>query len=182
MAKKVVFDSKTNRYGVCNALESLIIDKSIVNEVLPPLAEALEKKDVSLFLDPEIFSSFKAENCFVAKDEDYYEEYLGPSLSIKAVANIEEAIGHICQYGSDHTDGILAENQDAILEFVNRIDSSCVPVNASTRFNDGFELGLGAEMGISTSKLHAYGPMGLNELTTEKFVVYGNGQIKGNNC
>ena len=177
MALRICLNAKVQRPGVCNAMETLLVHSKIAEGFLPKLAEVLQKEGVELRGCPEtrkILSEIKE-----AKEEDWHEEYLDLILSIRVVKGIEEAMKHIATYGSLHTEAILTSDYQNAQRFLREIDSSCVLVNASTRFNDGFELGLGAEMGISTSKLHAFGPMGLEELTTTKFIVYGEGQVRG---
>jgi len=176
MALKVCLNAKVQRPGVCNAMETLLVHERIAAGFLPKIAEALRKGGVELRGCPQtrkILSGIKE-----AKEEDWHEEYLDLILSIRMVKGIEEAMKHIAAYGSLHTESILTSDYQNAQRFLREVGSSCVLVNASTRFNDGFELGLGAEMGISTSKLHAFGPMGLEELTTTKFIVYGEGQIR----
>jgi len=176
MALKVCLNAKVQRPGVCNAMETLLVHERIAAGFLPKIAEALRKGGVELRGCPQtrkILSGIKE-----AKEEDWHEEYLDLILSIRTVKGIEEAMKHIAAYGSLHTESILTSDYQNAQHFLREVGSSCVLVNASTRFNDGFELGLGAEMGISTSKLHAFGPMGLEELTTTKFIVYGEGQIR----
>ncbi len=176
MALRVCLNAKVQRPGVCNAMETLLVHERIAGGFLPKIAEALQKEGVELRGCPEtrkILSGVKA-----AKEEDWYEEYLDLILSIRVVKGIEEALKHIATYGSLHTEAILTSDYQNAQCFLREANSSCVLVNASTRFNDGFELGLGAEMGISTSKLHAFGPMGPEELTVTKFIVYGEGQIR----
>ncbi|OGP74572.1 MAG: glutamate-5-semialdehyde dehydrogenase [Deltaproteobacteria bacterium RBG_16_49_23] len=177
MSLRVCLNAKVQRPGVCNAMETLLVHAKIADRFLPKIAEVLQKEGVELRGCPEtrkILSGIKE-----AKEEDWHEEYSDLILSIRVVKGIEEAMKHIATYGSLHTEAILTSNYQNAQRFLRETDSSCVLVNASTRFNDGFELGLGAEMGISTSKLHAFGPMGLEELTTTKFIVYGEGQIRG---
>lgn len=176
MALKVCLNAKVQRPGVCNAMETLLIHERIAAGFLPRVAEVLQKEGVELRGCPEtrnILPGIKE-----AHEEDWSEEYLDLILSIRVVRGIEEAMKHIATYGSLHTESILTSDYGNAQRFLREVDSSCVLVNASTRFNDGFELGLGAEMGISTSKLHAFGPMGLEELTTTKFIVYGEGQVR----
>lgn len=176
MALKVCLNAKVQRPGVCNAMETLLVHERIAAGFLPKIAEALRKEGVELRGCPQtrkILSGIKE-----AKEEDWHEEYLDLVLSIRMVKGIEEAMKHIAAYGSLHTESILTSDYQNAQRFLREVGSSCVLVNASTRFNDGFELGLGAEMGISTSKLHAFGPMGLEELTATKFIVYGEGQIR----
>jgi glutamate-5-semialdehyde dehydrogenase len=176
MALKICLNAKVHRPGVCNAMETLLVHERIAGGFLPKIAEALRKEGVELRGCPQtrkILSGIKE-----AKEEDWYEEYLDLILSIRVVKGMEDALKHIALYGSLHTEAILTSDYQNAQRFLREANSSCVLVNASTRFNDGFELGLGAEMGISTSKLHAFGPMGLEELTTTKFIVYGEGQVR----
>ncbi len=175
-AVAIAINAKTHRYGVCNAMETLLVDEQIAARVLPVLGKQYQSKGVELrgclktcALIPE---------CKRASEEDWKTEYLAPILSIKVVAGIDEAIAHINQYSSAHTESIVTENYTLARRFLREVDSSSVMVNASTRFADGFEYGLGAEIGISTDKLHARGPVGLNGLTTLKYVVLGDGQIR----
>jgi len=175
-AVNIAFNAKTHRYGVCNAMETLLVAESIASEVLPLLASKYLAEGVELrgclktcSLIPE---------CSRATEEDWDTEYLAPVLSIKIVENMDEAIDHINQHSSGHTESIVTENYTLARRFLREVDSSSVMVNASTRFADGFEYGLGAEIGISTDKLHARGPVGLNGLTTLKYVVLGDGQIR----
>ena len=177
MAVRVCLNAKVQRPGVCNAVETLLVHEKAARRLLPKVAEALEKEGVELRGCPrtrKILPHVKK-----ALEEDWFREYLDLILSVKVVKGVEEAIEHIATYGSLHTEAIITSNYQNAQRFLKEVNSSCVLVNASTRFNDGFELGLGAEIGISTSKLHAFGPMGLEELTTTKFVVYGEGQIRG---
>jgi glutamate-5-semialdehyde dehydrogenase len=177
MATRICLNAKVQRPGVCNAMETLLIHEKVAKRFLPEIAEVLQKEGVEIRGCPKarkILSGIKE-----AKEEDWYEEYLDLILSIRVVKGIEEAIGHIATYGSLHTEAIITSDYENAQRFLKEVNSSCVLVNASTRFNDGFELGLGAEIGISTSKLHAFGPRGLEELTTTKFIVYGDGQIRG---
>jgi len=177
MATRICLNAKVQRPGVCNAMETLLVHEKVANRFLPKIAKALRKEGVALRGCPrtrKVLTGLKA-----TSEEDWYEEYLDLILSIKVVNGIEEAVAHIKRYGSLHTEAILTADYQNAQRFLKEVNSSCVLVNASTRFNDGFELGLGAEIGISTSKLHAFGPMGLEELTTTKFIVYGEGQIRG---
>jgi glutamate-5-semialdehyde dehydrogenase len=177
MATRICVNAKVQRPGVCNALETLLVHGKVARRFLPKAANVLEKEGVELRGCPQtkkILSHIKE-----AAEEDWFQEYLDLILSIKVVKGIEEAIEHIAKYGSSHTETIATSDYQNAQRFLREVNSSCVLVNASTRFNDGFELGLGAEIGISTSKLHAFGPMGLEELTTTKFIVYGEGQIRG---
>ncbi len=176
MAESVVINSKVQRPGVCNALETLLIHQEIVPSFLPRIVARLEKEGV------EVRACEKGRKTVPdlkeANEEDWHQEYLDLILSIKVVSDIDEAINHIAEYGSMHTEAIITSDYSNAQIFLQKVNSSVVLVNASTRFNDGNQLGLGSEIGISTTKLHAFGPMGLNELTTLKFVVYGNGQIR----
>jgi len=176
MATRVCLNAKVQRPGVCNAMETLLVHQKVANRFLPKVAKALQREGVELRGCPQtrkILSHIKE-----AREEDWSQEYLDLILSVKVVKGIEEAAEHIARYGSSHTEAILTSDYRNAQRFLREVNSSCVLVNASTRFNDGFELGLGAEIGISTSKLHAFGPMGLEELTTTKFIVYGEGQVR----
>jgi glutamate-5-semialdehyde dehydrogenase len=175
-AVAIAINAKTHRYGVCNAMESLLIDQSVAPDLLPELASIYAEKQVEL--------RGCAKSCAIvsglnkATEEDWYQEYLAPVLAVKIVSGIEEAIAHINRYGSGHTESIVTEDSDRGQKFITEVDSSSVMVNASTRFADGFEYGLGAEIGISTDKIHARGPVGLEGLTSQKWVVLGDGQIR----
>lgn len=175
-ALDIVDNAKTQRPGVCNAAESLLVDREVSRSFLPRLLERLGKKGVELRCCPESLTILKGSKA--AEESDYGAEYLDLILSIKIVAGLPEAVEHIARYGSAHTDAILTEDLGAAQEFVERVDSSVVVVNASTRFNDGGQFGLGAEIGISTGKLHARGPMGAKELTTTKYILRGRGHIR----
>jgi glutamate-5-semialdehyde dehydrogenase len=175
-AVAIALNAKTHRYGVCNAMESLLVAESVAAKVLPELATLYGEKDVELRgcdKTREIITSALA-----ASEEDWSQEYLAPILSIKVVAGLDEAIEHINSYSSQHTEAIVTEDTERANRFIRQVDSSSVMVNASTRFADGFEYGLGAEIGISTDKIHARGPVGLEGLTSQKWVVYGDGQIR----
>jgi len=174
----VIINSKVQRPSVCNALETLIVHSDIIGDFMPEMLAELKKNGVETRVDGEIMNIFKNRFNFItpATDADWDAEYLNLTLSVKTVKNMDEAIEHIKRHGSNHTESILTENYSRAIEFIKKVNSSCVLINASTRFNDGFELGLGAEIGISTSKIHAFGPMGAKELTTTKFVVFGNYQ------
>jgi glutamate-5-semialdehyde dehydrogenase len=177
MAARVCLNAKVQRPGVCNAMETLLVHEKVANRFLPKIAKVLQQEGVELRGCPQtrrILSGIKE-----AQKKDWFQEYLDLILSIKVVKGIEDAVEHIQRYGSLHTEAILTSDYQNAQRFLKEVHSSCVLVNASTRFNDGFELGLGAEIGISTSKLHAFGPMGLEELTTTKFIVYGEGQVRG---
>ena len=175
-ALQVTFNSKTQRYGTCNTLETLLVSESIAKEVLPPLADMLIEKGVELRGCET--SCNLISDCIVATDEDWNTEYLAPILSVRVVKDMDEAMDHIERHSSRHTETIITENYSHARRFLREVDSSSVMVNASTRFADGFEYGLGAEIGISTDKLHARGPVGLEGLTSLKFIVYGDGQIR----
>lgn len=172
----IIINSKTQRLGVCNACESLVIHKKILEEVLPRLESALQEKHVEVHGDEEISKRMK--ECIPATEEDYATEYLDLKISVKTVDSIEEAIAHINRYNTRHSESIITENQNHAEKFLNEIDAACVYVNAATRFTDGFVFGLGAEIGISTQKIHARGPMGLKELTSYKYKIYGTGQTR----
>ncbi|MCI6035812.1 MAG: glutamate-5-semialdehyde dehydrogenase [Firmicutes bacterium] len=175
-AVKIIVNAKTQRIGVCNACESLVIHRDIREKLLPPLAKALQEKNVEMRADDgirEIMPDLKA-----ATPEDYGTEYLSLIVSMKTVDSVDEAIEHINRYNTGHSESIITENKEAAEKFLKGVDAACVYVNASTRFTDGFEFGFGAEIGISTQKLHARGPMGLRELTSYKYTIIGNGQIR----
>ncbi len=176
-ALPIALNSKTHRYGVCNAMETLLVDEKVAEEFLPRIAELYAEKQVELRGCPATQQILGA-TVKAATEDDWYEEYLGPILAVKVVSGIEEAIQHINKYGSHHTDAIITENFSLARQFLARVDSSSVMVNASTRFADGFEYGLGAEIGISTDKIHARGPVGLEGLTSQKWIVLGDGQIR----
>lgn len=176
MAVKLVYNAKTQRIGVCNACESLVVHSAVKEEFLPKLAEALRAKNVELRGDEETCQVLA--ECIPATQEDYGKEYLDYILSVKTVESAEEAIAHINRYNTGHSECIVTENEETAEKFLNEVDAACVYVNASTRFTDGFEFGFGAEIGISTQKLHARGPMGLLALTSTKYIIYGNGQIR----
>ncbi|MDV2469518.1 glutamate-5-semialdehyde dehydrogenase [Acinetobacter chinensis] len=176
-ALPIALNAKTHRYGVCNAMETLLVDEKIAEDFLPRVAELYAEKQVELRGDAAT-RQILGSTVQTATEEDWYEEYLGPVLAVKVVSGIEEAIQHINKYGSHHTDAIITENFSLARQFLTRVDSSSVMVNASTRFADGFEYGLGAEIGISTDKIHARGPVGLEGLTSQKWIVLGDGQIR----
>ncbi len=175
MAIKIAINAKCDRPGVCNAMETLLVEKEIAPTILPKLKEAFEAYHTELRGDKETLEIIEVKE---AKEEDFDTEYLANILSIKIVENLDEAIAHIAKYGSSHSEAIITQDYNAAEEFLNRVDASTVYVNASTRFTDGGAFGFGAEVGISTNKLHARGPMGINELTTYKYKVYGNGQTR----
>jgi glutamate-5-semialdehyde dehydrogenase len=175
-ALAIADNSKTHRYGVCNAMESLLIAEPVADKFLPELAKIYAEKNVELRGCDK--SRAILENIIEATEEDWGEEYLAPILSIKIVSGLDEAIAHINKYSSQHTESIVTEDFNRGRRFIAEVDSSSVMINASTRFADGFEYGLGAEIGISTDKVHARGPVGLEGLTSQKWVVFGDGQIR----
>lgn len=176
MAERIVVNAKCQRMGVCNAAESLVFHRDTVDTLLPRILQALAERGVEIRGDQATCAHFPPAK--PATEEDYYAEYLGPIISVKVVDDLDAAIEHINRYSSKHTEAIVTKDYFAAQEFTQRIDSSAVMVNASTRFNDGGEFGLGAEIGISTDKFHARGPCGINELTSYKYVVMGNGQVR----
>jgi len=181
MAIKVCDNAKTQRYAPCNAMETLLVNKTIAPQVLPALCKIYQDKGVELRVDGQTRNTLEAagfKGLVNATEEDWQTEYLAPILSIKTVADMDEAMGHIEQYGSKHTDAIITNNQVQANRFLREVDSASVMVNASTRFADGFEYGLGAEIGISNDKLHARGPVGLDGLTSLKYIVMGHGEIR----
>ena len=179
-AINIAINAKTRRYGVCNAMESLLVAESRAEELLPQLFQALQEADIELRLCPQAMAQVNSYQGKVvaATEDDWSTEYLAPVLSVKVVSNMEAAIEHINTYGSHHTDAIVSENYTKAREFMVRVDSSSVMINASTAFADGFEYGLGAEIGISTDKIHARGPVGLEGLTSQKYVVFGDGHTR----
>lgn len=176
MAVDIIFNAKTQRIGVCNACESLVVHEKVMDQFLPILEKRLKEKNVELRGDERVCRILPDAVC--AAEEDWGKEYLDYILSIKTVSSIDEAIAHINRYNTGHSEAIITESYSNAQKFLNEIDAAAVYVNASTRFTDGFEFGFGAEIGISTQKLHARGPMGLNALTTTKFIIYGSGQIR----
>jgi glutamate-5-semialdehyde dehydrogenase len=176
-ALDIAVNSKTRRYGVCNAMETLLIEQSIAPRILPQIVAAMTARGVEL-RGCEQCRQLDAEHIGAAVEDDWYTEYLAPVLSIRIVDDLQQAIAHIDRYGSKHTDAIVSENYSNAREFLRRVDSSSVIINASTGFADGFEYGLGAEIGISTDKLHARGPVGLEGLTSQKYVVFGDGNLR----
>lgn len=177
MAIPIIINAKTQRIGVCNACESLVIHEAVREALLPRLKEALSEKQVEIRGDDRVCATISG--VVPATEEDYGREYLDYILSMKVVDSLEEAIDHINHYSTHHSESIITGNPEAAELFLSGVDAACVYVNASTRFTDGFEFGFGAEIGISTQKLHARGPMGLKELTSYKYRVTGNGQIRG---
>jgi glutamate-5-semialdehyde dehydrogenase len=176
MAERIVVNAKCQRPGVCNAMESLLVHAEIADRFLPALGVVLSEKGVELRGCEETRKRLPAAK--LATEEDFAAEYCDLIMSIKVVTDLEAAIAHVNRYGSKHTDAIITTDLSASRRFTQAVDSSAVMVNASTRFNDGFELGLGAEIGISTDKFHARGPCGLEELTSYKYVVIGDGQVR----
>jgi len=172
IVESVVINAKCHRFGVCNALESLLIHNNYPGT--QNLLIILQKNNIEMRVSPDLLNS----NTKPATPADYHEEWLAPIISIKTVPSLNAAIDHIQIHGSRHTDGIISKSPKAIETFINHIDSSCIPINSSTRFNDGGELGLGAELGISTSKIHVYGPMGAKDMTTTRFILRGDGHIR----
>ena len=175
-AVKIADNAKTQRYGTCNTMETLLVAQSVASKVLPTLAKIYIDKGVELRGDEA--SRGLVPQMEVASEDDWYTEYLAPVLSVRVVKGLDEAMEHIAKYGSQHTDAIVTEDRARADRFIREVDSSSVMVNASTRFADGFEYGLGAEIGISTDKLHARGPVGLEGLTSQKYVVFGDGHIR----
>jgi glutamate-5-semialdehyde dehydrogenase len=181
MAVKVADNAKTNKYSPCNASEGLLVARGVAQAFLPRIGAVFAAKGVEMRCDPEaqaILAGVKGANLKVATEQDWYEEYLAPIISVKVVAGLDEAIAHINKYGSHHTDAILTSDHRHAQAFLIEVDSGSVMVNASTRFADGFEYGLGAEIGISTDKFHARGPVGLEGLTSLKYVVLGQGEVR----
>jgi glutamate-5-semialdehyde dehydrogenase len=176
MAETITVNAKCQRMGVCNAAESLLVHADAAETLLKPVGRALLQRGIELRGDEATRKILPEAQ--PATEDDYRAEYLGPIMSVKVVDSLDAAIAHINRYGSQHTDAIVTRDLDAARQFVARVDSSAVIVNASTRFNDGGQFGLGAEIGISTDKFHARGPCGLEELTSYKYVVYGNGQVR----
>ena len=176
MAEEISYNAKVQRPGVCNAMETLLVHRDMADEFLPMVARRFDEAGVEIRGCPVTCRILPTAHS--ASDEDWPKEYLDLILAVRVVDNMDDAMDHIARYGSAHTEAIVTSDYERSRRFLRRVDASVVLVNASTRFNDGGELGLGAEIGISTSKLHAYGPMGLDELTTTKFIVYGDGQIR----
>jgi glutamate-5-semialdehyde dehydrogenase len=179
MAQNICFNAKVQRPGVCNAMESMLVHKDAAVRFLPGMLKKFEAAGVEIRgcpLTKKIAKSVKVKR---ATDKDYRTEYLDLILSVKVVESLDQAVSHINEYGSHHSDSIVTENYDNALSFLRQVDSACVYVNASTRFTDGNQFGMGSEIGISTDKLHARGPMALEELTTYKYMVFGNGQVRG---
>jgi glutamate-5-semialdehyde dehydrogenase len=175
MAIRIADNAKTQRYGTCNTMETLLVAEGIAPRVLPRIGAIFEQKNVEVRADPGALKFLRGRQ---ATEQDYYTEWLAPVVSIRVVKDLDQAIEHIAKYGSQHTDAIVAGDRARAERFLREVDSSSVMWNASTRFADGYEYGLGAEIGISTDKLHARGPVGLEGLTTQKFVVLGHGEIR----
>ncbi len=173
----IIINAKTQRIGVCNAAESLVVHEAVKDEFLPLFAKAMKEHNVEVRSDAAAKSVLT--DALDATDEDFGKEYLDYIISVKTVSSVEEAIDHINKYNTGHSESIITENKEAAQKFLDMVDAACVYVNASTRFTDGFEFGFGAEIGISTQKLHARGPMGLRELTSYKYEILGEGQIRG---
>lgn len=176
MAVDIIFNAKTQRIGVCNACESLVIHEKVLDELMPKLKARLDEKQVEIRGDEKVCGSI--DGIVPATEADYGTEYLAYILSVKTVSSLDEAIAHINRYNTGHSESIITNDYSHAQRFLDEIDAAAVYVNASTRFTDGFEFGFGAEIGISTQKLHARGPMGLLALTTTKYIIYGNGQIR----
>lgn len=176
MAADIIMNAKTQRVGVCNACESVLVHEKVKDEFLPVLARRLQEKQVEIRADEAACELIPG--AVHATEEDWGREYLDYILSLKVVSSVEEAISHINQYNTGHSEAIITNNYEHVQKFLDQVDAAAVYVNASTRFTDGFEFGFGAEIGISTQKLHARGPMGLLALTTTKYIIYGNGQIR----
>ena len=175
-ALQIIENAKTQRYGTCNTAESLLLARSVAADLLPLIAGMLTDRGVEIRGCPETLAIVNT--AWPASEEDYASEYLAPIISVKVLAGLDEAIEHINGYGSHHTDAIVSENYTSAMRFLREVDSASVMVNASTRFADGFEYGLGAEIGISTDKIHARGPVGLEGLTCQKWIVLGNGEVR----
>jgi glutamate-5-semialdehyde dehydrogenase len=181
MAVKVADNAKTSKYSPCNATESLLVARGVAAEFLPKIGVIYAAKGVEMRCDAEalaLLGAVPGANCQPASEQDWYEEYLAPIISIKVVDGVDQAIAHINRYSSHHTDAILTRDHMHAQQFLREVDSASVMVNTSTRFADGFEYGLGAEIGISTDKFHARGPVGIEGLTSLKYVVLGQGEVR----
>jgi glutamate-5-semialdehyde dehydrogenase len=176
MAEDICFNAKVQRPGVCNAMETMLVHKDVAQEFLPSIIERL--KEAGVEIRGCAYTNRIVPDILEATEEDWYTEYLDLILSVRVVKDIDEAIDHIMTYGSHHSDAIVTKDYGRSMRFLNEVDSAAVYVNASTRFTDGNEFGLGAELGISTQKLHSRGPMGLEDLTSQKYIIFGNGQIR----
>jgi glutamate-5-semialdehyde dehydrogenase len=179
MAQRIVINAKTQRPSVCNAAETLLVDEDIHQEILPPILKELETAGVVIHADDKVRALGSVSRIEAATEDDWHEEYHGLEMAVKVVSGLDEAIEHVNTYGTKHTEAIVTDNYGAAQRFMNEVDAAAVFVNASTRFTDGEVFQLGAEIGISTQKLHARGPMGLEALTSTKYVGMGNGQIRG---
>jgi glutamate-5-semialdehyde dehydrogenase len=177
MATEIVMNSKVQRPSVCNAAETLLIDKAIAHDFVPEIFKSLQDAGVEIRADEEAMKIY-SENVVLATEEDYYTEYNDYIISVKLVDGVDEAISHINEHNTKHSEAIVTDSYDNAQKFLNEVDAAAVYVNASTRFTDGYEFGFGAEIGISTQKMHARGPMGLEALTSIKYVVYGSGQVR----
>ena len=177
MAAEIIYNAKTSRPSVCNAIETILIHRDIAQQALPKIKERLDEKQVQL-RGCDKTRAILGDSVIPASEEDWSKEFLDYILAVKVVDSMEDAISHIARYSSGHSECIVTENYAAARAFTAQVDSAAVYVNASTRFTDGGEFGLGAEIGISTQKLHARGPMGINELTSMKFIIQGDGQIR----
>ena len=173
----IIINAKTQRIGVCNAAESLVVHEAVKDEFLPKFEKAMKEHNVEIRGDKDSAAVMSSAN--PATEEDFGKEYLDYIISVKTVKDVDEAIAHINKYNTGHSESIITEDKETAQKFLDRVDAACVYVNASTRFTDGFEFGFGAEIGISTQKLHARGPMGLKELTSYKYQIVGEGQIRG---
>jgi len=178
MAVRLVVDAKTQKPSVCNAVETLLVHENIAKDFLPMVASELQKTNTKLICDARSQVIIKNVPTTKATEEDWSTEYLDYKISIKVVASLQEAVGHINHYGSKHSDAIVSESESQAKKFLESVDSACVYHNVSTRFSDGEEFGFGAEIGVSTDKIHARGPMGLKELTSYQYRITGNGQTK----
>ena len=178
MAEKIVLNAKVQRPGVCNAIETLLIDRAIADKFVPQIAAALTKAGVEIRGDETVRKFASGDNIKAATEEDWTTEYLDLILASRVVDGLDGALKHLAQYSSHHSDSIITEDPASAERYLNEVDSATVYWNASTRFTDGGEFGFGAEIGISTDKLHARGPMGLDELTSYKFVIRGTGQVR----
>ncbi len=180
MAQRIAYNAKVQRPGVCNSAETLLVHSEIASDVLPDLMDKLREAGVELRVDSRVraLAGPGGDDLVAATDEDWDTEYLGMTMAIKIVDSLEEAIDHVNAHGTGHSEAIVTADDAAAQAFTTEVDAACVYVNASTRFTDGGEFGLGAEMGNSTQKLHARGPIALRELTTSKYVVHGNGQVR----
>jgi glutamate-5-semialdehyde dehydrogenase len=180
MARDIVVNAKTRRYSICNALDTLLVDRAVRESHLPPIARALAERGVELRCDPDAAAALERNGVpfAPATDEDFGTEFLALRAAVRLVDGIDGALAHIEEYGSGHSEAIVTEHYGNAQRFLNEVDAAAVYVNASTQFTDGAQFGLGAEVGISTQKMHARGPMGLRELTSYKWIIYGEGQTR----